>query len=158
MAKVYIESTIPSHLAARPSRDLLVAAHQQVTRDWWEWRRSGFELYSSELVLQEIRTGDVSLAKRRLAFLADIPLLALNDEILNLAESLVTDGLIPRKAAPDAAHIATATVYGCEYLLTWNCRHIANAELQRAMAPNVKRKGYELPSLCTPEELMGSER
>ncbi len=157
-AKIYVETTIPSYLAARPSRDLLVSAHQQITRAWWESRRFAFDLYASELVLQEIRVGDVLLATRRRDLLADVPLLALNDEILNLAEELVVEGPIPRKAAGDAAHIAIATVYGCEYLLTWNCRHIANAELHRAMRPVIERYGYELPSLCTPEELMGEDQ
>lgn len=131
-AKVYVETTIPSYLAARPSRDLLVSAHQQITRDWWESRCSAFELYASELVLQEIGVGDALLANRRLELLADVPLLAFSSETLDLAEDLIAVGPIPRKAAGDAAHIAIATVYGCEYLLTWNCRHIANAELHRA--------------------------
>ncbi len=79
-------------------------------------------------------------------------------EILTLAEDLITEGPIPRKAAGDAAHIAIATVYGCDYLLTWNCRHIANAELYRAMRKVVEPRGFNLPTLCTPEELMGEEQ
>jgi hypothetical protein len=157
-AKVYLETTIPSYLAARGSRDLLVAAHQQMTRDWWDSRRAEFELYVSELVLQEIQAGDEQLAKRRLELIADVPLLSVNDAVLELAEGLIREGPIPRKAAGEAVHIAIATVYGCEYLLTWNCRHIANAELHRAMRQVVERHGFELPSLCTPEELMGGER
>jgi hypothetical protein len=156
--KVYLETTIPSYLAARPSRDLLVAAHQQITRDWWESRRSEFELYVSQLVVQEVRAGDTLLANRRLELLQDLPVLAVSREILKLAEDLITEGPIPRKAAGDAAHIAIATVYGCEYLLTWNCRHIANAELYRAIRQVVDRHGFDLPSLCTPEELMGEEQ
>jgi predicted nucleic acid-binding protein len=157
-AKVYIETTIPSYVAARSSRDLLVAAHQQITRDWWESRRQAFELYVSELVIQEVRAGDALLASRRLEFLRDVPVLPVTGEILKLAEDLIAEGPIPRKAAGDAAHIAIATVYGCEYLLTWNCRHIANAELHRAIRHVVEQHGYELPSLCTPEELMGEEQ
>ena len=84
--------------------------------------------------------------------------MAVSSEILKLAEDLITEGPIPRKAAGDAAHIAIATVYGCEYLLTWNCRHIANAELHRAIRRVVEQYGYEVPSLCTPEELMGEEQ
>jgi len=157
-AKLYLETTIPSYLAARSSRDLLVAAHQQITWDWWESRRSVFELYISELVVQEVKAGDAFLAKQRLDLLADIPILTGGNEILRLAEDLITKGPIPRKAAGDAAHIAMATVYGCEYLLTWNCRHIANAELHRAIRQVIERAGYELPILCTPEELMGEEQ
>ena len=156
-AKVYIETTFPSYLAARPSRDLLIAAHQQLTRDWWESRGPTFDLYISEPVLEEAAAGDPALAKLRLGLLADIPVLALSEGILRLAESLVAEGPIPRKAAGDALHIAIATVYGCEYLLTWNCRHIANAEIQRAARVVVGRRGFELPAICTPEELMGGE-
>jgi predicted nucleic acid-binding protein len=156
-AKLYLETTIPSYLVGRPSRDLLVAAHQQITRDWWESRRADFDLYASELVLQEVRAGDTQLAIRRLELLAGVPILTVRSEILELAEDLIAEGPIPRKAAGDAAHIAVATVYGCEYLLTWNCRHIANAELHRAIRRVVERYGYEVPNLCTPEELMGEE-
>ena len=157
-AKLYLETTIPSYPVGRPSRDLLVAAHQEITRDWWESRRSEFELYVSELVIQEVRAGDALLAGQRLELLRDVPILAVSSEILQLAEDLITEGPIPRKAAGDAAHIAIATVYGCEYLLTWNCRHIANAELRRAIRRVVEQYGYEVPSLCTPEELMGEEQ
>ncbi len=108
-AKVYIETTIPSYLAARPSPDLLIAAHQQLTRDWWESRRAAFDLYVSEPVLEEAAAGDAVFAKKRLELLGDIPLLALTDGIVKLAESLVAEGPIPRKAAGDALHIAIAT-------------------------------------------------
>jgi len=157
-ARLYLETTIPSYLVGWPSRDLLVAARQEITRDWWESRRSNFELYTSELVVREVRAGDATLASQRLEILRDIPMLPVSSEILKLAEDLITEGPIPRKAADDAAHIAIATVYGCEYLLTWNCRHIANAELHRAIRRVVEEYGYEVPSLCTPEELMGEEQ
>ena len=123
-AKVYIETTIPSYLVARPSRDLLIAAHQQLTRDWWELRRPAFDLYVSEPVLEEAGAGDATLAKRRLELLADIRVLALTEGILKLAENLVAEGPIPSKAVGDAFHIAIATAYACEYLLTWNCRQM----------------------------------
>ena len=156
--RLCLETTIPSYLAGRPSRDLLVAAHQEITRDWWESRRSEFDVYVSELVVQEVKAGDVLLANQRLEIVRAIPVLAVNDEILQLARDLITEGPIPRRAAGDAVHIAIATVYGCEYLLTWNCRHIANAELHRAIRRVVEEYGYDVPSLCTPEELMGEQR
>jgi hypothetical protein len=108
-------------------------------------------------VLEEAAAGDAMLAKRRLEALADIRVLALTEGILKLAESLVAEGPIPPKAAGDALHIAVATVYACEYLLTWNCRHIANAEIQRAARLVVRRRGFELPAICTSEGLMGGE-
>ena len=141
----------------RPSRDLLVAAHQQITREWWESRRTAFDLYVSELVIQEVRAGDARLASGRLEVLANVPVLGTSEEIMKVAEDLISKGPIPRKAAGDAAHIAVATVYGCEYLLTWNCRHIANAELHRAIRRVVEEYGFEIPTLCTPEELMGEQ-
>src|SRR5260370_4850073 len=154
-AKFYIETTIPSHLVARPNRALLIAAHQQLTRDWWESRGPAFDLYVSEPVLEEAAAGDAKLAKKRLKLLADIRILALTEGILKLAQRLIADGPIPRKAAGDALHIAIATAYTCKYLLTWNCLHIANAEIQRMARLVVRTHGFELPTICTPEELMG---
>lgn len=154
-AKVYIETTIPSYLVARQSRDLVTAAHQEITRLWWEKRRADFDLYVSEPVLKEAAAGNEVMAQKRMELLAIIPVLALTGEILGLAERLVAERPIPSKAAGDALHIAVATVYGCEYLLTWNCRHIANAEVARAATRLVQRQGFELPSICTPEELLG---
>jgi hypothetical protein len=157
-AKVYIETTIPSYLVARPSRDPLIAARQQLTRHWWESRGPLFELYVSEAVLEEAAAGDSTLARKRMDVLADIRILTLTDGILGLAEKLVKEGPIPIKAIGDALHIATATSYGCEYLLTWNCRHIANAEIQRMARLIVRKEGFELPTICTPEELMGEQK
>jgi hypothetical protein len=156
-AKLYLETTIPSYLVGWPSRDLLVAAHRQITRDWWESRRGEFDLCVSDFVIEEVAIGDAQLASQRLELLAGVPVLAASEEIMKLAEDLVTEGPIPSKAAIDAAHIAIATVYGCEYLLTWNCRHIANAELHRGIRRVVEKYGYEVPTLCTPEELMGEQ-
>jgi hypothetical protein len=110
-AKVYIETTIPSYLTARPSREVLVAAHQQLTRDWWESRRTAFDLFVSEAVLEEVAAGDLTVARMRLDLLADIPVLALSSAILRIAEALVAEGPIPMKAAGDALHIAIATAY-----------------------------------------------
>src|ERR1035437_9023741 len=153
-SKVYLETTIPSYLAGWLSRDLLTAAHQEVTREWWERRRQSFDLYVSEMVIEECGAGDAVLARRRLALVEDLPILVLTPGAQVLAEQLLAGGPIPRKAAGDALHIALATVYGCEYLLTWNCRHIANAEIQRAARLVVAGQGYDLPTICTPEELM----
>jgi predicted nucleic acid-binding protein len=132
-AKVYIETTIPSYLIARPSRDWLIAEHQQITRDWWEFRGPQFDLFVSEPVLEEASAGDAILARKRLEVLSDIRVLALTEGILKLAQ-------IPPKAAVDALHIAVATVYACEYLLTWNCRHIANAEIQRTARLEARKR------------------
>ena len=157
MAKVYLETTIPSYLAGRPSRDLIVAGHQQITRDWWEVRRHVFDLYVSQAVIDEAAAGDPVVSKRRLDLLANLRVLPMNDGIMELAEKLVQEGPIPARAAADAVHIAIATSYTCDYLLTWNCAHIANAEIQRKIRRVVTVRGFELPVICTPEELMGDE-
>jgi hypothetical protein len=131
-------------------------AHQQLTQEWWENRRVNFDLYASQLVIQESSAGDVAMAQRRLEVLDRIPLLDVNQESIALARILVEKGLIPGKAAVDALHIAIATAHGMDYLLTWNCRHIANAEMQTAVSAICRLAGYEPPVICTPEELLGS--
>ena len=153
--KLYVETTIFSYLTSAPSRDLIVAAHQQVTREWWDLRRPDFDLFVSRLVLQEAGAGDLEAAQRRLAALRDISRLALNPEALALARDLVTRGPLPANATEDAMHIAVATVHGMDYLLTWNCRHIANARMRQAVALTCALRGYDPPVICTPEELMG---
>ena len=154
--RVYIETTIVSYLTARPSRDLIIAAHQQLTQEWWRNRRSQFELFVSQLVLQESGAGDQQAASERLAVLAQLPVLELTQESLELARELVNNKALPQKAELDALHISLATVQGMHYLLTWNCKHIANAEMQPAISATCLSKGYEPPIICTPEELMGT--
>jgi hypothetical protein len=149
---VYVETTIPSYLTARPSRDLVLAARQQITREWWA-RRDGFELYSSRLVVQECQAGDAQAAVDRLAALAGIPLLEQEAAADELAEALLGGVPLPEKAAADALHIATATVHGMLYLLTWNCTHIANVSLRPQIEAVCRAAGFEPPLICTPEEL-----
>jgi hypothetical protein len=149
---VYIETTIPSYLTAWPSRDLVRAAHQQITREWWA-RRGGYDLYSSRLVIQESQAGDAEAAAERLAALAGIPLLEETTEAAELAEALLRGVPLPEKAAADALHIATAAVHGMQYLLTWNCTHIANVVLRPQIEAVCREAGYEPPLISTPEEL-----
>ncbi len=153
--KVYIETTIPSYLTGRPSRDLLIAGHQQVTHEWWETRRHDFELYVSQLVEDECRGGDSSMAEKRLDIIRGIPLLDISGDVYTLANRLITIGPIPKKAEVDAAHISIAAIHRIDYLLTWNCRHIANAEMQRSIREICQEAGFEPPIICTPVELLG---
>jgi hypothetical protein len=153
--KVYIETSVISYLTARPSRDLITAAHQQLTIDWWEDRRADFDLYVSQLVIREASAGDENAASRRLEIIKPMPLLELNEEALALARSLLEDGPLPAKASEDALHIAIAAVHGMDFLLTWNCKHIANAEMRGLIEGVCRSKGYEPPITCTPEELLG---
>lgn len=152
--KVYLETSIISYLAARPSRDIIIAAHQELTNEWWENRRRHFGLFVSQLVIQETKSGDKDAAQRRLVFLDSIPLLELNEKVISLARILINEA-IPPKAVEDALHIAIATIHGMDYLLTWNCKHIANAEKEHAIAAVCRSNNYEPPIICTPEELMG---
>lgn len=154
--KIYLETSVISYLTSRPSKTILGAAHQQLTLAWWETRNQ-YELLVSESVLRECGAGDPDAANKRLAVLTDIPLLLISEQALNIAESLVGQGIVPSKAAEDALHIAVATVYGVDYLLTWNCRHIANPEMQRGIAAYLEQIGLFLPFICTPEELLGEE-
>ena len=128
--KVYIETTVVSYLTARPSRDVVIAGYQQTTRLWWRDAAARFELVASQLVLREAAAGDADAAKDRLAALASITLLDATEEATELAEQLIHSGAIPVKAAEDAAHIAIAVTNGADYLVTWNCRHIANATMR----------------------------
>ncbi|CCI19920.1 conserved hypothetical protein [Microcystis aeruginosa PCC 9807] len=152
---VYIETSILGYLTARPSRDIVVAANIEVTREWWDTRRGDFQLYSSQAVVKETSQGDVVIASQRLEILAHLSLLDLNQAVLDLAEQFLERSNLPAKADIDAVHIAAATVHGMDYLLTWNCKHIANAQIQRKLAEISLDFGYELPILCTPYELLG---
>jgi hypothetical protein len=153
---VYIETTVSSYLTGWPSRDLVRAGEQQVTRDWWE-RRSACELRVSSLVLLECRAGDAEAAALRLAALDGVPVLAQTPEAEALAETLLREVPLPARAAADALHIAVAAVNGVSYLLTWNCTHIANATLRPQIEQLCRRSGYEPPVICTPKELLGGE-
>ena len=152
--KVYIETTVISYLTSRLSRDLRVAAYQQSTQDWWQDRRSAFELYASQLVIQEASRGDKEAAKLRLDKLKETTLLDATDEALVLAEILIQRNLIPQTVAEDAVHIAIATANAMDYLLTWNFKHIANATIRSRVEALCRSEGYEPPIICTPEELI----
>lgn len=154
--RVYLETSVISYLTARPSKTIIGAAHQQITSTWWD-KRVDYDLFVSELVLRECAAGDPDAAQRRLEIIKSIPLLVATEESYQLAENLVIKGIIPAKAAEDSLHIAIATIHSLDYLLTWNCKHIANPELQRRIMDYLSEKGQFLPFICTPEELLGEE-
>lgn len=153
---VYVETTVPSYLTSRPSRDVVRAGEQQVTRDWWA-RRSEYELRVSSLVLLECGAGDPDAAAHRLAVLEGVPVLAQVPEAEALAATLLRDVPLPVRAAADALHIAVAAVNGVTYLVSWNCAHIANAALRPQIEAVCRQAGYEPPVICTPRELLGGE-
>jgi hypothetical protein len=137
------------------ARDLLQAARQQITRDWWDLKSSQHDLFTSQIVLDEIAGGEVAMARKRRDLMAKIPLLNLTDEARRLTQGILGSGLLPLKADRDAAHIALATVHEMDILLSWNCRHIANAAVQPALRRLMAPSGLALPVLCTPDEMIG---
>lgn len=153
-AKVYIETSVISYLTANPSRDIVVSACQQITRDWWEISREHFDLYVSVWVISEVGQGDPEAAKKRLDSLAGIKILAVDEEAQRLAHNLMAELSLPKNAAEDALHIAVAVVSGMDYLLTWNCRHIAHARVAHDVMRYVQSLGYPGTVLCTPQTLM----
>lgn len=153
--RLYMETTIPSYLTSRPSRDLIIAGHQQITKEWWERRRDAFQVYISQLVVDEASGGDPGAARERRKVIKDFALLEITPEVGLVASRILAAGIIPRKAATDAAHIAIAAVHGMDFLLTWNCVHIANAAIAKAVANICRQHGFECAVICTPEELLG---
>ncbi len=151
---VYLETTIIGYLAMRVSSVLRVAANQQTTREWWDSRRQGFDVFVSRFVVDECSDGDSLAVQDRLAYLDGISLLLVPDDVNSLAESLIAGVPLPENAAIDALHIAVAAVNGVEYLLTWNCKHIANPSMRPRIERVCREMGYEPPVICTPQELL----
>ena len=154
--KVYIETSVISYLTARPSKTIIGAAHQQITQAWWE-TRNDYDLFVSGSVLAECAVGDAEAAEKRLNAINGITILSTTDSAINLARDFILNSIVPRKAAEDALHIALATIHGMDYLLTWNCRHIANMEIQRNISHYLESIGLLMPIMCTPEELSGED-
>ena len=152
---IYVETTVFGYLTARSTSNVVAAARQQVTQTWWATRRDAFTLFISELVLEEAGEGDHEAAERRLAIARVLPLVNVTERALVLAPELQALARLPKRAGADALHIALAAVHGIDYLLTWNLRHIANAELRPHIERACRIHGYRPPVLCTPDELMG---
>jgi hypothetical protein len=152
--RVYLETTIVSYLTAWRSRELVMAGNQEATREWWDDHRQDFDVFVFEAVFQEALARDADAVERRLGVLKDIAELEITDAVRDLATALVADVPFPEKAQIDALHIAVATVHGMDYLLTWNCRHIANATLRHGIESVCAVSGYTAPVICTPLELL----
>ena len=152
---VYIETSIVSYLTARPTSDLLAAAWQKTTVDWWDTQRSRFDLYTSDVTVEEAGKGNPEAATRRLEALSGIPILSITEAVAALSKALLQGRALPATALDDALHIAVSAVHGVNYLLTWNCRHLDNAETKPIMRSVCTIHGYISPEICTPQELMG---
>lgn len=157
MKSVYIETSIPSYLTARPNRDVRAAAWQELTVQWWDTARRRYDLYTSEIVVAEAREGDPTAAERRIDVLRGIPELAVDAEVEALAAKLIADGGFPSAAEFDALHVALAAVHAMDFLLTWNCRHINNADTKPTIRSICALAGYVCPEICTPQELLPEE-
>jgi len=154
LARLYLETTVVSYVTSRPSRDLLVLARQEVTRTWWQRNHSGYRIFVSPFVLDEVGRGDPLLAKRRMELLKDATVLDPQPGIELLARQLIPALQIPKKSGMDAVHVAFAIHYELHYLLTWNCAHLANAQVLRLLTDLARREGLWLPIICTPEEMI----
>ena len=157
MKSIYLETSIVGYLTSWPSRDLIVAAHQQRTHEWWHQQRKNYLLHISSFVLREASAGDAEAATERLAILQGIPELAVTEEAESLARALLGRRILPEKASIDALHLAIAVVHEMDILLTWNCRHLANASILVEVGRFIRMKGYEMPVVCTPDGLSGDE-
>jgi hypothetical protein len=151
---VYIETTIVSYLVARPSWDLLLAAHQEVTREWWQNMRASYECFTSEETIREAGFGDVEMIEARMEKLRELIVVGINAEIEALASRFLSTGALPSTMLPDATHLAAATLAQADYLLTWNCKHLANAHVLKRLRQEAEKQGWVLPEVCTPLELM----
>jgi len=151
----YIETTIVSYLVVRPSRDLVLSAHQQVTREWWENERVNYHCTASEEVAREAMLGDTGMAQARIKVLEEVQIVGITAEVEAMAATFMATGALPPTMRPDATHLAAATLSGADYLRTWNCRHLANAHVLRRLQKEAERRGWQLPGVCTPLELMG---
>jgi PIN domain len=159
MDTVYIETSIVSYLRQRPSSQVVMAARQLLTHQWWDDERSNYELVTSQYVLDEASAGDPVLAAKRLQSLDGIPLLPLDPQIGVIAAEFVSRAILPPKASIDALHIAMVAYHRIQYLLTWNCTHIANAKNLPRIHAVLTDLGCSIPIICTPEEMVndGSE-
>lgn len=155
MESVYIETSFVSLLVGKPSRDLVTAANQRVTRDWWRLRRAEFVCLASAEVVREASRGDLEEVRKRLEILRELPVVPVSTEVDRLMVGLLATRALPEKAQSDAAHLAIAATAKADYLLTWNCKHLANAQILRRLEAEASRLGWKLPRVCTPVELMG---
>jgi len=153
MEKVYVESSVISYITARPSRDLVVSARQAITNEWWEQKRKKYDVYISELVIEEISSGDKEAAQKRLDVVKQIPNLEITEIAKDLASLLISSGAVPENSPEDALHIGLAAAQGVEYLLTWNFKHINNATKRADITQLIESQGFLSPVLCSPEEL-----
>jgi hypothetical protein len=156
MDSLYIETSIVSYLRQQPSTQVVTAARQLLTHQWWNEERQNYDLVISQYVIDEASGGDPTLAAERLESLEGIPLLPDAPEIPQIASEIMSLGVLPANAQVDALHIAAVAHHRVKYLLTWNCKHIANAKILPRIHDRLTDLGIPIPIVCTPEELLGN--
>lgn len=154
--KIYIETSVISYLTARPSNNVSQASRQKYTREFWD-KRADFEVYMSELVVQEASAGNEQAAAARLVLLNNLKDIALDESARNLARKIIEGRAIPESCPEDALHVAIAAVSGMDVLLTWNFKHLNNPFTRMMVRQTVENAGYRCPELCSPEELLGDD-
>ncbi len=152
--RIYVETSVISYLASRPSRNALTAFRQALTRRWWDKSLGVFELEASELVRIEIASGDAIAAQRRLDVFLELSVIELHADISEFGKRLMSEGLVPRSEPEDASHIAQATLTGVDYIATWNFAHLVNPNTKYRLVQTIERWGYKAPLLATPEEIL----
>ncbi|MCH7976742.1 MAG: type II toxin-antitoxin system VapC family toxin [Bacteroidetes bacterium] len=158
LPRVYIETTIPSFYYTRRS-DPESVARRRWTKRWWAHSDEHYELVTSPVTLDELERGSIKrLRERRLSMLRTLPVLAISEQVLSAAETYVTERIMPADVAGDALHLALASVHACDYLLTWNCRHLANENKAERIALINQRLGLPIPRLVTPLQLPPPEK
>ncbi|RPI76458.1 MAG: PIN domain-containing protein [Desulfobacteraceae bacterium] len=155
---VYIETTVVSYFTAKPSRDIMIAGHQEATRELWAKLSTKYKAYVSALVYQEAGKGNPEQAKMRIAVIAEFPMLDIDDETRSLAEKIIAKKGIPTEYPEDALHIAVAAVNGIEVIITWNFAHLNNPFTRKKVRKIVEAEGYGCPEICSPEELLEVEK
>lgn len=157
METVYVETSIISYLRQKPSTQVVLAARQLLTHQWWNDERTNYQLVSSQFVIDEASAGNPTLAAERLQLLAGIPLLPLDPAIADIADEIMSRAILPERARTDALHIAAVAHHRIQYLLTWNCRHIANARILPRIHNVLNDLSLPVPVICTPEEMVGND-
>jgi hypothetical protein len=157
MAKptIYIETTVVGHLAARQQSDITVAARQLASKTWWN-RRQEFDLFVSQIVLDECRAGDSGASIERLEIVEGITILDVTPQADELAAALIARHGIPATEPRDALHISIAATNGIQFLLTWNFRHLANPSTRNQIDFICRDCGFTPPIICSPDELLGA--
>ncbi|MFZ2658559.1 MAG: type II toxin-antitoxin system VapC family toxin [Victivallales bacterium] len=154
--KIYIETSVVSYLVSRPSKDVVVAGHQAATRDFWESIRN-YDVFISDIVVQEAADGNETQAKMRLEALSGIPVIEIDDHVKTLAKKLIQGRAVPEKFIEDAFHIAVAAKHGMDVIVTWNFSHINNPFTRMMVRQIIENNGFACPEICSPDEFMGDE-